>query len=95
MGIVRSRDLQTGGLGISQLVGRCDGRRQQWMAGDSVGQWVDDPPHTHARAGVMRLGLEGCQPPINGLGMACPNRCQSQHESVLGAQESYEGSHGL
>ena len=59
-----------------RLAGQCDGRGSSGCRGIS-GAVVDDPEHTHARAGVMRLGLEGCQPPINGLRVACLNRHQS------------------
>jgi len=69
MGIVRSRDLQTGGLGISQLLGDVMAG-QQWMQGTQWGSG-DDPPHTHARAGVMRLDWRDVSPP-NGLGDGMP-----------------------
>ena len=46
--------------------------------GDLVGQWWMILHIHRGRDDVA--GMEGGQPPINGLGVACPNRCWSQHE---------------
>ena len=50
-------------------------------AGDSVGHlWMILHIHTPGQGQQGRAGMEGGQPTINGLRVACPNRCQSQHE---------------
>src|SRR5882724_2058462 len=67
--IRRSRDFQLGRSWASQLVRRCNGRGGGGCRGLSR-TVVENPPYSHARAGMTRLGLEGCQPPINGLGVA-------------------------
>ena len=76
------------------MAGRCDGRGSSGGCRGISGAVVDDPPHTHARAGAMRLGPEGCQPPINGLGWHALIGASLSMKGPRG-QESYEGSHGL
>jgi len=75
---LEGHDLQLEGLGIL-VVRRCDGRGGGGHRGLSRTWWTN-PPHTHTRAGVMRLGPEGCPPPINGQGWHARNRCRSQNE---------------
>jgi len=51
----------------SWLVGRSDGRGGGGCRG--LGRTVvDDPPHTHARAGMMRLGWKEVSHPSMGSG---------------------------
>jgi len=62
-------------------------------AGDFGGTVVDDPPHTHARAGMMWQGQKEVNHPSMGLGW------HARIGASLGtkgprAQESYNGSMG-
>ena len=81
MGIGRSHDFWMGESQASLLVRRCNGRGRGGCRG-LCGEVVDNPPHTHARAGMMRLGPEGINHPSmrsgwharigTGLGMKGP-----------------------
>jgi len=65
--IGRSHDHQMGGSWASQLVRRCDsrGRGGHWGLSGTV---VDNPLHTHTRAGMMWLGQKEVNHPSMGLG---------------------------